>query len=1277
MRHGAKKHRLVLVGVLAVSAAVLSTVGTAQWDGGGGGGGDASHIHSSPASQAPLPPPTTRAESAESRQLQQQQQQHLPDPTSTCSEREYTAQPGREGDWACSESAPGSGAPVQFETGFSSLPAACGIDARSPVARLESLHHGVYSVTTASGARFVVKPECRPAAKWHGQQGWPEIAAFRLSLLAFSPASPGSVPCAKGVVLTVPATFRATIHSDGCGVTEDVGGKGDGFFFTLRGVASSWVHHDDDAVGRLGGAFDAVFFAGESLPEASSRAGEEVRGWGLDVSDVVILDYLLLNPDREDKNWFFDRPEQQQRQQQQQRPKKRRVLMMDNGWGFAGAGYTDSVCSAGLQLLRPPPAARWRRKQRKKENKKKEGGEAEFCRFRASTVARLRALLPAWRASLGRAWADGLRADAGVAWLTRSFAHWEATAPKHAKPANGLYSVALGRFFQGCPAAPGTPQGAEGKVSGGQKLVLRPAGAAAAAAAAAEEKEGDNGWDFAGAGYTDSVCSAGLQLLRPPPAARWRRKQRKKENKKKEGGEAEFCRFRASTVARLRALLPAWRASLGRAWADGLRADAGVAWLTRSFAHWEATAPKHAKPANGLYSVALGRFFQGEDKSWFFDRPEQQQQQQQRPKKRRVTTGGTSLVPGTQTASARRGSSCFDRRRPPWRRKQRKKENKKKEGGEAEFCRFRASTVARLRALLPAWRASLGRAWADGLRADAGVAWLTRSFAHWEATAPKHAKPANGLYSVALGRFFQGEDKSWFFDRPEQQQQQQQRPKKRRVTTGGTSLVPGTQTASARRGSSCFDRRRPPWRRKQRKKENKKKEGGEAEFCRFRASTVARLRALLPAWRASLGRAWADGLRADAGVAWLTRSFAHWEATAPKHAKPANGLYSVALGRFFQGCPAAPGTPQGADGKGGQKLVLRPAGAAAAAAAAAEEKEGDNGWDFAGAGYTDSVCSAGLQLLRPPPAARWRRKQRKKENKKKEGGEAEFCRFRASTVARLRALLPAWRASLGRAWADGLRADAGVAWLTRSFAHWEATAPKHAKPANGLYSVALGRFFQGCPAAPGTPQGAEGKVSGGQKLVLRPAGAAAAAAAAAEEKEGGNGWDFAGAGYTDSVCSAGLQLLRPPPAARWRRKQRKKENKKKEGGEAEFCRFRASTVARLRALLPAWRASLGRAWADGLRADAGVAWLTRSFAHWEATAPKHAKPANGLYSVALGRFFQGCPAAPGTPQGAEGKVSVEQQLEWVRYGIERRLKTLLEHVDECVEKHGKDAVLLT
>ena len=187
---------------------------------------------------------------------------------------------------------------VRLSLGFA-VPGSCGLATDAELVGMESLHHGVYKMSLRGGGRFVLKPECRPAAKWHGQQGWPETATYALSRALFGARS--TVPCARGATVALPERFKHIVHKDGCGLDLAPPLPDTSAEHTLTGIALAFTAHDETVMKKLARAETLQLFA----PSKTRLVPKERRTFLADVSDVLLLDYLTLNPDREEKNWFY------------------------------------------------------------------------------------------------------------------------------------------------------------------------------------------------------------------------------------------------------------------------------------------------------------------------------------------------------------------------------------------------------------------------------------------------------------------------------------------------------------------------------------------------------------------------------------------------------------------------------------------------------------------------------------------------------------------------------------------------------------------------------------------------------------------------------------------------------------------------------------------------------------------------------------------------------------------------------------------------------------
>jgi hypothetical protein len=313
---------------------------------------------------------------------------------------------------------------------------------------LTQIHHGVYKTNArlrdGKKIQFALKTECRPAAKWHGQQGWSEIAVFYFTRLFYGAVDPvmdsqrlkrlATAAPARGVVVSVSEeVITSAIHRDRCGVMTEVeldalararGLSGlknprKGYRYII-GVALTWQpRHHDDALPPL--SYKAFFAVGSVLDPLAGNA--ELREEVSQISDVMTMDYLLTNEDREEKNWFRD--------------DTGRFVMMDNGWAFAGRSYKGSICGEERTLLSCPPLLR--------RLSKKCNGIAH-CRFRRETTERLRRVRADWNETLGSLWVELLRRDTLIGYLLEAYG--QATASRGPLQ----YNEGLARYIQGCPS---------------------------------------------------------------------------------------------------------------------------------------------------------------------------------------------------------------------------------------------------------------------------------------------------------------------------------------------------------------------------------------------------------------------------------------------------------------------------------------------------------------------------------------------------------------------------------------------------------------------------------------------------------------------------------------------------------------------------------------------------------------------------------------------------------------------------------------------------------
>lgn len=315
----------------------------------------------------------------------------------------------------------------------------------------KQLHHGIYRVVGAtSGVKFALKTECRPPAKWHGQQGWSEVAVYHfVSLLFAEYPEMNTVPPARGVVVAVTQEqLRDVVHKDRCGVIDghspiDGAHPPEGHVF-LIGVALTWQASHDDAA--LPSRDIGTYFSKDAV---SATLTSQQREYINQIADVQTLDYLLGNEDREDKNWFWDRPAPAQHPG----GPSRRLIMMDNGWAFSGALYQESVCGDFNALLTCPPLMRHFTKHARCNG----GRTHENCRFRKETVDRIKLLRALWtnrkagdEYSKSESWRRAVAADPLIRWLLQNYNYNTASGRSNAPHPEGRFSMALARFVHNC-----------------------------------------------------------------------------------------------------------------------------------------------------------------------------------------------------------------------------------------------------------------------------------------------------------------------------------------------------------------------------------------------------------------------------------------------------------------------------------------------------------------------------------------------------------------------------------------------------------------------------------------------------------------------------------------------------------------------------------------------------------------------------------------------------------------------------------------------------------
>ncbi|KEG10418.1 putative glycogenin glucosyltransferase [Trypanosoma grayi] len=340
-----------------------------------------------------------------------------------------------------------------------------------------SIHHGIYNVTSFLGdgsgdaIRFAFKTECRPASQWHGQQGWAEVALYHFQRLFYAEdvvAYP-RVGAARGVVIAITQEqLESVVHKDGCGVLRNdlvasmetaLGGKkllrgverggnraNSNATVLLLGVALTWQDKYDDDEYPSASVY-APYFA---VPPSSNgvQLGPRARLDLYEMTDIFVLDYLLLNPDRNlEKNWFTDRAT------------RTHSGFLDNGWGFAGENYKTSVCEVESVLLQCPSLLQaWVKRQKwqwkcASRHPMTPGTETQhqllrWCRFRPETLVALNRTRMRWYneqnpdAALAKRWVDAIRSDILLVFLL--YTYGESTSRK------GL-NMALSRYVHKCP----------------------------------------------------------------------------------------------------------------------------------------------------------------------------------------------------------------------------------------------------------------------------------------------------------------------------------------------------------------------------------------------------------------------------------------------------------------------------------------------------------------------------------------------------------------------------------------------------------------------------------------------------------------------------------------------------------------------------------------------------------------------------------------------------------------------------------------------------------
>ena len=336
------------------------------------------------------------------------------------------------------------------------------------------IHHGIYKVqsrlSNGGKLRFAFKTECRRASKWHGQQGWSEVATYHFTRLFYEQHETpqfATAPAARGVFVKISdEQLNKIVHRDHCGVVpkdqyrlipslkvddELMTGKK----ILLVGVALTWQpSHNDNALPTSAVVLPLFASSSQDLPSLSRRNREIAS----QISDVQAMDYLLINDDREEKNWFKD--------------ESGRFVMMDNGWAFAGRSYEGSICSNETELLQCTPL--FRHVASSKRCVIDGGGGNRIlsnCRYRAETAQGLLDIVGVSSSGLNETssspvrtrhqlvtssfeskflseWLSALRQDPLIMYLINVYGAQEVQSKKK------TLSVALERYVHGCSAMP-------------------------------------------------------------------------------------------------------------------------------------------------------------------------------------------------------------------------------------------------------------------------------------------------------------------------------------------------------------------------------------------------------------------------------------------------------------------------------------------------------------------------------------------------------------------------------------------------------------------------------------------------------------------------------------------------------------------------------------------------------------------------------------------------------------------------------------------------------
>jgi hypothetical protein len=481
------------------------------------------------------------------------------------------------------------------------------------VTEMKALHRGVYKCvatlpsfggddaskqTAERTITFVLKTECRPPSKWHGQQSYTEVATNALVEIIFGPDGAygpyARVNGARGVVVEISSAHLATvIHKDRCGVlagpadleaaelttpttTPSGGAAGDKSAIGessapiyVIGAALQWnPAHRDDALPNTAVLeyfqFQPAASEGRAkvleadaqrtqdgtiaraLPRHPALVGDIAELETLrQMADVLTVDYLVSSIDRTDRNWF-------------------RV---------SGA----VPISVSLEVTAHGPAA---------------GGAAAHAT--AGAVEKSFGISYAFPSP-----AERQRASASVRGAQRRSVQNEKDSRSTLK---SDLTTRNSRFFQM-----------------------------------------DNGWAFSGRDYGGSICDVEPDALRCPPILQYlsRSRQCKYSSANSLGGTSSAavadsvtsCRMRRTTAAAITHLKASWNggvnaatatsalaapnnrnSSLGAEWGRRVRADPLMRFLLRRFGGAPDTyggQPDNRGGAQSSFNVALARFTTG------------------------------------------------------------------------------------------------------------------------------------------------------------------------------------------------------------------------------------------------------------------------------------------------------------------------------------------------------------------------------------------------------------------------------------------------------------------------------------------------------------------------------------------------------------------------------------------------------------------------------------------------------------------------------------------